>query len=58
MAQLFPTLSSPAVLDKRFAELGYLADEGLAIAMFLALQLGKPLLLEGAMCATRVLCQG
>ncbi len=47
MVQLFPSLSSPAVLDQRFKERGYLPDEGLAIAMFLALQMGKPLLLEG-----------
>ena len=48
MDRLFPTLSSPAVLDRRFGDFGYLSDEGLSIAMFLSLQLGKPLLLEGA----------
>ena len=44
----YPTLSSPGLVETRFAEMGYLVDEGLAIAVFLSLQLGKPLLLEGA----------
>ena len=29
----------------------YIADRGLATSLFLALQLGKPLLLEGAFCS-------
>lgn len=32
----------------RFAEAAYLVDDGLATAVFLAIRLGKPLLLEGA----------
>ena len=43
-----PAISSPAAIGARFAELGYLPDEGLSVAMFLSLQMGKPLLLEGA----------
>ncbi|HWK63854.1 MAG TPA: MoxR family ATPase [Rhizobiaceae bacterium] len=35
-------------LDARLAELGYFADETLVTALYLALELGKPLLLEGA----------
>ena len=34
-------------LDAALAEAGYFADEGLVTALFLALELGKPLLLEG-----------
>jgi MoxR-like ATPase len=40
-------LSSAAEVRRRFDEHDYLADEGLSTAMFLALQLGLPLLLEG-----------
>jgi len=39
---------SPDALAKRLQEARYMADEGLATAMFLAIRLGKPLLLEGA----------
>ena len=39
---------SPEAVMSRLAELDYLADEGLATAIFLAIRLGKPLLLEGA----------
>ena len=39
---------SPEALAARFEEATYLADEGLATAVFLAMRLGKPLLLEGA----------
>jgi MoxR-like ATPase len=35
-------------LDVRLAEAGYFADETLVTAVYLALELGKPLLLEGA----------
>lgn len=39
---------SPEALAARLREEQYLADDGLATAVFLALRLGKPLLLEGA----------
>jgi MoxR-like ATPase len=38
---------SPAEVAARFDEHDYLADEGIATAVFLALRLGLPLLLEG-----------
>ncbi|WP_412051236.1 AAA family ATPase [Hoeflea sp. Naph1] len=40
--------TSPEALMSRLAQSHYLADEELATAIFLALRLGKPLLLEGA----------
>lgn len=40
--------ASPDTLATRLRGERYLADEGLATAIFLALRLGKPLLLEGA----------
>jgi MoxR-like ATPase len=40
--------ASPEALAARLADARYLADEGLATAVFLAIRLGKPLLLEGA----------
>ncbi|GIF50145.1 MoxR-like ATPase [Asanoa ferruginea] len=40
-------LASPAALAEALATTGYLADEGLATAGFLALKLGRPLFLEG-----------
>jgi MoxR-like ATPase len=40
-------VGSPAELSRALAATGYLADEGLATAGFLALRLGRPLLLEG-----------
>jgi MoxR-like ATPase len=40
-------LPDPAALAARLDALGYLTDEGLATAMFLALRLPQPLLLEG-----------
>jgi MoxR-like ATPase len=42
-----PAIGSPQALAKALAETGYLADEGLATAGFLALRLGRPLFLEG-----------
>jgi MoxR-like ATPase len=39
--------ASPAELTRDLAGTGYLADEGLATAGFLALRLGRPLFLEG-----------
>ncbi|MEJ3749453.1 MoxR family ATPase [Actinomycetes bacterium KLBMP 9797] len=39
--------ASPAALAQALADVGYLADEGLAIAGHLALRLGRPLFLEG-----------
>ena len=41
-------LGSPEALAARLDEAAYLADDGLATAVFLAMRLGKPLLLEGA----------
>jgi MoxR-like ATPase len=40
-------LSDPAAVRAALAEQGYLADEGLSVAVFLATSLGEPLLLEG-----------
>src|SRR5690349_7591697 len=40
--------SSPDTVAAKPEAAGYLADESLATAIFLALRLGKPLLLEGA----------
>ncbi len=48
MERPFPSLPTPDALRTRFEADGYLADEGLGITLFLALQLGRPLLLEGA----------
>jgi MoxR-like ATPase len=44
LAELVP---SPETLVDRLAENGYLADEGLATALFCAIRLPQPLLLEG-----------
>ena len=41
-------ISSPAELQQTLTGAQYLADDGLATAAYLALALGKPLLLEGA----------
>jgi MoxR-like ATPase len=38
---------TPAELERGLAETGYLADEGLATVAWLALAMGRPLLLEG-----------
>jgi MoxR-like ATPase len=40
-------VESPEVVAERLAAVDYLADEGLATALFLALRLPQPLLLEG-----------
>ncbi|HAS11532.1 MAG TPA: ATPase, partial [Acidimicrobiaceae bacterium] len=40
-------VETPADLRDRLADLRYLADDGLAIAAFLALRLSRPLFLEG-----------
>jgi MoxR-like ATPase len=40
-------VSGPPDLARRLAESGYLADEGLAVACYLALKLHRPLFLEG-----------
>src|SRR5882724_8936124 len=42
-----PSISSPEALSKALADTGYLADDGLATAGFLAMRLGRPLFLEG-----------
>ncbi|HEU0239113.1 MAG TPA: MoxR family ATPase [Micromonosporaceae bacterium] len=39
--------TAPEQLAKALAEVGYLADEGLATAGYLAMRLGRPLFLEG-----------
>ncbi|MGN6575233.1 MAG: AAA family ATPase [Nocardioides sp.] len=41
------TITSPADLTARLASTGYLADESLATIVYLALQMERPLLLEG-----------
>jgi len=41
------TPDSPAELARRLADVGYLADDGLATAGYLALRMGRPLFLEG-----------
>src|SRR5690625_4099933 len=41
-------INSPEVLTAALQDAQYIADEGLATAIYLALALGKPLLLEGA----------
>ena len=41
-------IDSPETLITALRDAQYLADEGLATAAYLALALGKPLLLEGA----------
>jgi MoxR-like ATPase len=43
-----PPPLTPAAIAARLAAAGYLADEALATAILLALELGRPLLLEGA----------
>jgi len=40
-------IDSPAALTAALAEHGYLADRGLSTALFVAMRLGRPLLLEG-----------
>ncbi len=40
-------VDEPGDLSARLADVGYLADEGLATAAFLALRMGRPLFLEG-----------
>ena len=48
MSSLLPAgASTPAALGEQLGKLGYLADEGLAAAAYLALAMGRPLLLEG-----------
>ncbi|HEY8466092.1 MAG TPA: MoxR family ATPase [Solirubrobacterales bacterium] len=42
-----PDLTSPDAVRAALAGAGYLADEELAVATYLALELGEPLLLEG-----------
>jgi MoxR-like ATPase len=42
-----PGVSHSSELQERLRENGYLADEGLSTAIFLALKLGRPLFLEG-----------
>ena len=42
-----PDTPSPAAVRARLEEHGYLADEGLATAVYLSLAMGRPLFLEG-----------
>lgn len=42
-----PAFTDPADLAKRFDEHDYLVDDGLGMALYLAVTLGRPLLLEG-----------
>jgi MoxR-like ATPase len=48
LPQATAAIDSPEALSARLNSQAYLADESLATAIFLALRLGKPLLLEGA----------
>ncbi|MBS3649849.1 MoxR family ATPase [Pseudaminobacter sp. 19-2017] len=48
MTSLESIAASPEAIASRLTEARYLADDGLATAIFLAVRLGKPLLLEGA----------
>jgi MoxR-like ATPase len=41
------TFASPDDVRRRLDTVGYLIDDGLAMALFLALRIGRPLLLEG-----------
>jgi MoxR-like ATPase len=41
------TVASPGELAERLGRVGYLADQGLATAAFLALRMGRPLFCEG-----------
>jgi MoxR-like ATPase len=40
-------MDSPGAVAQRLDEVGYLADEGVATAVFLALRMGRPLFVEG-----------
>ncbi|MFG2039156.1 hypothetical protein [Dactylosporangium sp. NPDC048998] len=42
-----PDFASPAAVAARLADVGYLADEELAMAGFLSLRLHRPIFLEG-----------
>ena len=44
---MLPALTSTDAITEAFRELGYIADRSIATAVFLGLQLGRPLLLEG-----------
>lgn len=48
MSRIESIAPSPEAVADRLTEARYVADEGLATAIFLAIRLGKPLLLEGA----------
>ncbi|APH71923.1 AAA family ATPase [Aquibium oceanicum] len=48
MSRIESIAPSPEAVAESLAEQRYVADEGLATAIFLAIRLGKPLLLEGA----------
>lgn len=48
MTALDRIAASPEAIAAALAKADYLADDGLATAIFLAIRLGKPLLLEGA----------
>jgi MoxR-like ATPase len=47
MGSAFPVPESPAALAAALAGTGYLADDGLATAGYLAIRLGRPVFLEG-----------
>src|ERR687890_524152 len=47
MGERVRNVDSPAGLAERLDGTGYLADTGLATAVFLALRMGRPLFLEG-----------
>ncbi|MDT5327849.1 MAG: hypothetical protein QOF25_5001, partial [Mycobacterium sp.] len=47
MSESTPSVGSPAELAQALEATGYLADDGVAMAAFLALRMGRPLFCEG-----------
>ncbi|MEN0135668.1 MAG: MoxR family ATPase, partial [Rhodococcus sp. (in: high G+C Gram-positive bacteria)] len=47
MSDSTPTVGSPAELARALGATGYLADDGVAMAAFLAIRMGRPLFCEG-----------
>ncbi|ELB87962.1 MoxR family ATPase, partial [Rhodococcus wratislaviensis IFP 2016] len=47
MSDSTPTIGSPAELARALDATGYLADDGVAMAAFLAIRMGRPLFCEG-----------
>ncbi|HEX2284374.1 MAG TPA: MoxR family ATPase, partial [Mycobacterium sp.] len=47
MSDSAPTVGSPTELTQALEATGYLADDGVAMAAFLAVRMGRPLFCEG-----------